>query len=214
MRKFETIHSIAVPWLLPNIDTDAISPMKRLILNPDELHIYSFEPYRFVDGDGDAGVLNMDFPLNQARYQGAKILIVGENFGCGSSRETAAEAIAKCGYQCIIAPSLGGIFAKNCYQQALLPLVLPIEKVRRLAAQAEEGGVFEVSLLEKRVVAPDGEAYCFDIADDSREALLLGMDTVTRTLCRQEQIAAFFAADRTKRPWLYQSQAAQTARIR
>lgn len=203
MRKFETIRSVAAVWLMPNVDTDTISPMKRLILNPDQLDTYSFEPYRFQGGNGDAGILDMTFPLNQPQVQGAQILIAGENFGCGSSRETAAEAIAKCGFRCVITPSLGGIFMKNCYQQGLLPLTLPMELVKELAAQAEDGGVFEVSLLEKRILAPNGTAYPFRIEDDRREALLQGWDSVARTLRGRANIEAFFESDRDRRPWLY-----------
>ena len=203
MRKFETIHSIAVPWLLPNVDTDTISPMKRLILNMDELDVYSFEPYRFIDGDGDAGQLNMDFPLNQERYKGAKVLIVGENFGCGSSRETAPEAIAKCGYECIISSSFGGIFTKNCYQQALLPLVFPKEMVEDWAKQAEEGDPFTVDLEKCIVVSPDGKTHSFTIEDARREALLLGLDEVARTLKKSDKIDRFFEQDKQQRPWLY-----------
>jgi len=203
MRKFETIHSIAVPWLLPNVDTDTISPMKRLILNMDELDVYSFEPYRFIDGDGDAGQLNMEFPLNQERYKGAKILIVGENFGCGSSRETAPEAIAKCGYECIISSSFGGIFTKNCYQQALLPLVFPKEMVEDWAKQAEEGAPFTVDLEKCIVVSPDGKTHSFTIEDARREALLLGLDEVARTLKKSDKIDRFFEQDKQQRPWLY-----------
>lgn len=203
MRKFETIRSVAAVWLMPNVDTDTISPMKRLILNPDQLDVYSFEPYRFQGGNGDAGVLDMTFPLNQPQAQGAQILIAGENFGCGSSRETAAEAIAKCGFRCVIAPSLGGIFMKNCYQQGLLPLVLPMELVKDFAAQAEDGGIFEISLQEQCILAPDGAAHPFHVEDDRREALLQGWDSVARTLLNQAQIKAYFEADKIKRPWLY-----------
>jgi 3-isopropylmalate/(R)-2-methylmalate dehydratase small subunit len=202
MEKFQTIRSIAVPWLMPNVDTDTISPMKRLILNMDQLDVYSFEPYRFVDGDGDAGVLNPDFPLNQPRFQGARILIAGENFGCGSSRETAPEAIAKCGYRCIISSGFGGIFTKNCYQQGILPIVFPGELVATLADQAEAGGIFQVDLENREVTAPDGAVHPFAIEDARREALLQGLDEVRRTLLRREAIDAFWAADRHRRPWL------------
>ena len=202
MEKFQTIRSIAVPWLMPNVDTDTISPMKRLILNMDELDVYSFEPYRFRNGDGDAGELDPDFPLNQPRYRGAKILIAGENFGCGSSRETAPEAIRKCGYRCVIAVSFGGIFTKNCYQQGLLPITFPKELVLSMARQAEEGGEFVVDLEGREVTSPDGKVHPFTIDETRREALLQGLDEVRRTLLREEEIRAFWAADRLRRPWL------------
>jgi len=204
MRKFETFRGVAVAWLLPNIDTDTISPMKRLILNPDELDVYSFEPYRFVGGDGDSGLLDPEFPLNQQTYRNAKILIAGENFGCGSSRETAPEAIAKCGFRCIISSSFGGIFTKNCYQQGLLPLVFPKEMVLSFAEQSKDKGIFEVNLIKQCVVSPDGITHFFEIEESRRDMLLNGFDPVQRTLNGSAaSFEQFLKRDRTARPWLY-----------
>jgi 3-isopropylmalate/(R)-2-methylmalate dehydratase small subunit len=204
MRKFETFHSGAVAWLLPNIDTDTISPMKRLILNPDELDVYSFEPYRFVGGDGDSGLLDPEFPLNQKAYRDAKILIVGENFGCGSSRETAPEAIAKCGFRCIVSSSFGGIFTKNCYQQGLLPVLFPKELVLSFAKQSKEGGMFAVNLMKQCVVSPDGIAYRFEMEESRRDMLPNGLDPMQRTLKGSAvYYEHFLKRDRAARPWLY-----------
>ena len=203
MRKFETVVSKAVAWLMPNIDTDAIAPMKRLILNTDELGVYSFEPYRFVNGDGDAFVLNMDFPLNKPENRDARILIAGDNFGCGSSRETAVQAIDKCGYRVIIASSFGGIFVKNCFMQGLLPICLDRETVEDLARQAEEGGVFTVDLNAQKLTAPRGEEIPFEIEKSRKEVLLGGLDEVRRTLNGSERYEAYLYRDRQLRPWLY-----------
>ena len=203
MRKFETVVSGAVAWLMPNVDTDAIAPMKRLILNTDELGKYSFEPYRFVNGDGDSFVLNMDFPLNDPKYSGVQILIAGENFGCGSSRETAVQAIDKCGYRVIIASSFGGIFVKNCFMQGLLPIQLEKDLVVELAKQAEAGGEFTVDLVSKEITAPDGSKIPFDIEDSRREVLLGGLDEVKRILDRSDIYEEYIRNDKKIRPWLY-----------
>ena len=203
MRKFETVVSKAVAWLLPNIDTDAIAPMKRLILNTDELGIYSFEPYRFVNGDGDAFVLNKDFPLNKPENRGAQILIAGDNFGCGSSRETAVQAIDKCGYRVVIASSFGGIFVKNCFMQGLLPIQLEKSTVEELARQSLGGGLFTVDLVNTTLTAPSGESIPFEIEDSRREVLLGGLDEVRLTLNGSEKYEAYLDRDRELRPWLY-----------
>lgn len=204
MRKFQTIHSTAIPWLMPNVDTDTITPMRRLILNMDELDRYSFEPYRFKDGNGDLGILDMDFPLNQKRYEGAQILIVGENFGCGSSRETAAEAIAKCGYYCVMGVSLAGIFTKNCYQMGILPLVLPKETIQDFARQAEALGTFTVDLEEGYLESPEGQRIAFQVDHDRREMLLQGTDEVGYMLSHPQSYERFLEQDRKARPWLYE----------
>lgn len=203
MRKFETVVSKAVAWLMPNIDTDAIAPMKRLILNTDELGVYSFEPYRFVNGDGDAFVLNMDFPLNKPENRAAKILIAGDNFGCGSSRETAVQAIDKCGYRVVIASSFGGIFVKNCFMQGLLPIQLGKSTVEDLARQSLGGGLFTVNLMNTELTAPDGEKIPFEIEESRREVLLGGLDEVLLTLNRSDKYEAYLEKDKMLRPWLY-----------
>ena len=188
---------------MPNIDTDAIAPMKRLILNTDELGVYSFEPYRFVNGDGDAFVLNMDFPLNKPENRAAKILIAGDNFGCGSSRETAVQAIDKCGYRVVIASSFGGIFVKNCFMQGLLPIQLGKSTVEDLARQSLGGGLFTVNLMNTELTAPDGEKIPFEIEESRREVLLGGLDEVLLTLNRSDKYEAYLEKDKMLRPWLY-----------
>ena len=203
MRKFQEIYSAAVPWLMPNVDTDIITPMRRLILNSNQLDKYSFEPFRFINGDGDSGVKNPDFPLNQEKYRGAEIMIVGENFGCGSSRETAPEAISRCGIHCLLGSSFGGIFYKNCFQQGVLPLIFPREQIIRYAELAETGGRFRVSLQNEYVQLPTGEKVAFSIESFRKTALLEGLDEVDTTLRSEKQIRAYFEQDRALRPWLY-----------
>lgn len=203
MEKLTILKGKAVPWLLKNVDTDTITPMKRLLINMDELEKYSFEPYRFLDGDGDKGKLNKDFPLNQEKYKGARIMITGANFGCGSSRETAPEAIRRCGIRCLIGSSFGGIFQKNCFQQGILPIIFPENIVKRLAEEAGTQGEFLVDLEKQKVVAPDMQEYEFQIEKSRKESLLCGMDDVDKTLQKKEKILHFFERDVGVRPWLY-----------
>lgn len=203
MEKFTILISKAVPWLMPNVDTDTITPMKRILLNMDDLERYAFEPYRFIDGDGDAGRMNPKFPLNMEQYQGAKIMITGENFGCGSSRETAPEAIRRCGIRCLIGSSFGGIFRKNCFQQGILPILLKKQEVDFLAKQAETRRKFTVNLCDKYIIAPSGKKYCFEIESERYYTMLNGWDDVDITLKKKEKIERFFQMDKERRVWLY-----------
>lgn len=207
MEKFTELKSTAAPWLVPDVNTDIITPMKRVLLNMEELEKYCFEPYRFVDGDGDKGVPDMNFPLNQERYKGAKIMLTGENFGCGSSRETAPEAIRRCGIKCLIGSSFGGIFWKNCFQQGILPIILEKQEVESLASQAGEGKIFVINLASKMICAPDGARYMFDLEENRYDALLNGWDDVDLTLKKIKQIQEFFRKDAEKRFWLYETAA-------
>ncbi|HWR06566.1 3-isopropylmalate dehydratase small subunit [Sporomusa sp.] len=200
MEKFSVLKSIAVPWLMPNVDTDIITPMRRMLMNPNELDKYSFEAYRFVDGNGDKGELSLEFPLNQEGCKKAKIMIVGENFGGGSSRETAPMAIAKLGVRCLIGSSFGGIFFKNCFQQGILPIVLPKGKVIELASQK---GEFEIDLPQKVIRTPLGEVIAFEVENLRLMSLSEGLDDVGMTQKKTALIEKFFKKDRAKRKWLY-----------
>jgi 3-isopropylmalate/(R)-2-methylmalate dehydratase small subunit len=200
MKKFLDVKGPAAVWLVPNIDTDVITPMKRMLANSNELDKYAFESFRFIGGNGDTGQANPDFPLNRPENAGANILILGENFGCGSSRETAAQAISKMGYQCLIAASYGGIFQKNCFQQGILPITLPKDTVEKMAAQAGRGS-FEIDLNHEEILCPDGERIPFAIKAMRKTSLLEGLDDVGMTLKKRDRIDAFFSVDKTNRPW-------------
>ena len=148
MEKFTRITSVAAPLMQANIDTDTIIPMSRYVTAEiDTLHQFAFEPLRF-NADGSE---NPNFVLNRRAFRGARILIVGPNFGCGSSRETAVWAIAGLGIRCIIAPGFGSIFYANCFQSGLLPVVLSLVTVEAFAvalsnAQARS---FDQSIIRK-----------------------------------------------------------------
>lgn len=202
MKKFGVVKSKAAAWLQPNVDTDIITPMKRILKNLDQLSRFAFEPLRFVNGDGDAGVLDPLFVLNKPEYKDVEIMIVGENFGSGSSRETAPEAIAGLGIQCLIGISFGGIFFKNCFQQGILPIVLPKGKIEELSQQTLEGQ-FAVNLHKKEITTPRGESIHFDVEPLRQKALIEGLDDVAITLKSKKLIASYQQKDRDNRPWVY-----------
>ena len=203
MKKLTILSGTAVPWLMPNVDTDIITPMKRILSAPTKLERYAFEPYRFLGGDADAGALDPEFPLNKSEYKNAEILIVGENFGGGSSRETAPKAISKMGFRCIIGSSFGGIFFKNCFQVGILPITLTKERVEYLAKEAEEGVVFSIDLEQQTLFVSQDELIHFDVEPLRKTMLLEGLDDVGMTLKEKDNILEFFKKDELKRTWLY-----------
>ncbi len=196
MEKFSALSSLAAPFPQKNVDTDLIIRIERCTGTPkEELGQYAFEAARFLPGGGD----NPDFVLNQPRYRGAKILVCGEFFGTGSSREMAVWAIAGLGIRCLIAPSFGQIFHGNCFQNGLLPIVLSSSLVNDLMKQAEAGRPFEIDL-EKQTV---NGLHRFEVSPRRRTMLLEGLDELGLTLAMEPKIAAFEAADRQRRPWIY-----------
>src|SRR5688572_14066166 len=152
-----------------------------------EIGKYAFEMARYLPG----GAENPDFVLNQPRYRGAQILVCGEFFGTGSSREMAVWALAGMGFRCLIAPSYGQIFYGNCFQNGLLPIVLAPSLVDELMREAEEGRQFEIDL-EKQTI--NGRVP-FDISARRKKMLLEGLDELGLTLALEPKIAAFEAAD-------------------
>jgi len=198
MNKFQTLTAVAAPYLQKNIDTDLIIRIERCTGTPkEELGKYAFEMVRFLPG----GAENPAFVLNQPRYRGAQILLGGEFFGTGSSREVAVWALASLGVRCVIAPSFGQIFFNNCFQNGLLAIVLPEAAVAALAkdAAAPDAKPFTVDL-EKQTI---NNTVHFDVAPRNRKMLLEGLDEIGLTLAMEPKIAAFQAADRERRPWIY-----------
>ncbi len=204
MEKLNKITSVAAPLMLSNIDTDIIAPMKRILFNGDEIGKYAFEPIRFVNGDGDAQIPDPGFVLNQEPYAGAKILLCGENFGCGSSRENAPEGIADMGIRCVIGTSFGGIFFKNCVNQGILSIRLSREQVDRILEFSRQGQAITVDLEQKEILLPEGTAIPFEIPESQRNLLMEGLDNVGLTLKKSNRIRAFEEADRKARPWVYE----------
>jgi len=194
--KFQTLSAVAAPFPRKNVDTDFIIRVERCTKTPwDKLGDYAFEMARFLP-DGSE---NPEFVLNQPRYRGAKILVCGEFFGTGSSREMAVWAIAGMGIRCLIAPSFGQIFYGNCFQNGLLPIVLASSEVEDLMREAGKGSQFEINL-EKQLI--NGKVP-FDVSPRRKKMLLEGLDELGLTLSLEPKIAAFEKADRAKRPWIY-----------
>jgi 3-isopropylmalate/(R)-2-methylmalate dehydratase small subunit len=198
MDSFTTVEGRAVPLVVPDIDTDVITPIKRVMEGGDALTRYAFEPLRYtVDGELDPAC-----PLNQEVYREAPILLTGANFACGSSRETAVWALRGLGIRCIIAPSFGQIFFDSCFENGMLPIELAQAELDALAAEAPEGDV-RVDLDCCEITTPGGRRIPFAVHPLQREALLTGRDSIELTLARAEAIVAFQQRDRALRPWVY-----------
>ncbi len=202
MEQFTVLTGMAAPLMRANIDTDTVIRIERLSnTEPADTAQWLFESLRF----DPAGRERPDFVLNQPQFRDAPILLAGENFGCGSSREGAVWALKYSGIRCVIAPSFGDIFANNCYQNFVLPVALPADQVERLAAECAGGNArVVVDLRRKVVVSPHGEEMPFEIEGIRRDALLEGLDEIGLTLKHAAAITAFQARDRQARPWVWQ----------
>jgi 3-isopropylmalate/(R)-2-methylmalate dehydratase small subunit len=169
--------------------------------------LWAFEVERFSADGSD----NPDFVLNREPFRGARILVAGENFGCGSSREMAVWAIAGMGIRCVIAPSFGEIFFGNCFQNGLLPIRLASRTVEllldRLAAtpaDAPDRASLSVDLQTCQIHTPWGNTIGFEVEPLRRQMLLEGLDPIGMTLRHAAQIEAYQSADKTRRPWIHQ----------
>jgi 3-isopropylmalate/(R)-2-methylmalate dehydratase small subunit len=204
MDKFTKVTGVAAPLMRQNVDTDLIIRIERLVNNTgrDGLGPYCFEQIRFRP-DGSE---NPDCVFNEAPYRNAPIILSAENFGCGSSREGAVWALKGMGIKAVIAPYFGDIFHNNCFQNGLLPVMLPIEEVERLAdeTRASPGNArVTVDLENSVVVSPTGRTIPFKIDPRRQHAMLNGLDDVAQTLTHKEAIAAWQKNDQTARPWIW-----------
>ncbi len=203
MEKFTTLNAIAAWYPRDNVDTDLIIRVERCAkVEKAGLGPYAFEMARFLPDGSD----NPAFPLNHEPFRRAQILVGSINFGCGSSREMAVWAIAGMGFRCVIAPSFGEIFFSNCFQNGLLPVILPNDVVQKLGARLAADPANArlcVDLGRQVVVAPDGAEHGFDIEPRRKKALLEGLDEIGLTQLHEANIAAFQQKDRLKRPWVY-----------
>jgi 3-isopropylmalate/(R)-2-methylmalate dehydratase small subunit len=200
MRAFTRLDGRAAPMPIANIDTDQIIPKQFLkTVEREGLGKGLFYDLRF----DEQGAPKEEFVLNGTAFQGANMLIAGENFGCGSSREHAPWALLDFRISCVIPPSFADIFYENCFQNGLLPVVLPDEEVRRLSAEAKGGNhMFSVDLEAQTVTGPSGETFRFDIDAGRKEKLLKGLDAIGETLEHREDIGEFEQHRRLSRPWL------------
>ncbi len=205
MEKFTQLTAIAAPIMRINIDTDVIIPsreMKRV--SKEGLSDGMFANWRYTEPGGREE--DPEFILNQEPYRQAKILLSGDNFGCGSSREHAVWALAEWGIKAIITPGFGNIFYGNCIRNGILPIILDNETVEDLATQVTSDPVsrrISIDLETQTVTAPDATVHRFEIAPADREMLLEGLDAIAVTMRRADEISAFQAEDRLQRPWIY-----------
>ncbi|MFO1080492.1 MAG: 3-isopropylmalate dehydratase small subunit [Reyranellaceae bacterium] len=204
MEKFTKVTGVAAPLMRQNVDTDLIIRIERLVSNTGRVGLgpYAFEQLRLrPDGSEDP-----DCVLNQAPYREAPILLATDNFGCGSSREGAVWALAGRGVRAVIAPSYGDIFFNNCFQNGILPVVLPIHEVEALAdeTRASPGNArVTIDLESCTVVSPTGRTIPFQIDARRQQALLQGLDDIAQTMTRQAEIETWQASDRAARPWVW-----------
>jgi 3-isopropylmalate dehydratase small subunit len=200
MTPFTHLDGRAAPLAIANIDTDQIIPKQFLkTIEREGLAKGLFYDLRF-DGEGRP---KPDFVLNQPAYAGTSILIVGDNFGCGSSREHAPWALLDFGVRCVIAPSFADIFFNNCFENGLLPVALPEDQVKALMEEAKGGNhMVSVDLETQTVTSPSGRQFSFAIDPGRKEKLLKGLDAVGETLEHAGDITAFEERRRTLRPWL------------
>jgi 3-isopropylmalate/(R)-2-methylmalate dehydratase small subunit len=200
MRKFTTLASHAAPLPVANIDTDQIIP-KQFLATVERTGL---SRGLFFDMRFDAnGVPKPDFVLNKAAYAGAKILIAGQNFGCGSSREHAPWALQDFGIDCIISSSFADIFFNNCFKNGVLPLVLPQDIVDQLMEQANgQNARFEIDLEAQTLTAPDGKTHRFEIDAGRKKSMMLGLDDIGETLMQEGQINDYEHKRRLMTPWL------------
>jgi 3-isopropylmalate dehydrogenase len=202
MQPFIRHTGIAAPLPRENLDTDTVIRIDRLIEHRrGELGPFCFEALRYRADGTEAP----DFPMNQPRYRGATILVAGDNFGCGSSREAAVWSLMDYGLRCIIAPSFGDIFMANAFQNGLLPIRLPPAIVAEVAAElaAADRPDMSVDLSAQSIVTPTGRRIAFEIDAERRDALLQGLDEIGMTLKDAAMIDRFQARDRAERPWVY-----------
>jgi 3-isopropylmalate/(R)-2-methylmalate dehydratase small subunit len=202
MQKFTTLTGVAAPLNMINVDTDMVIPKQFLTtIKRSGLGKGLFFEMRF----DSSGKENPDFVLNKKPYRKAKILIAGDNFGCGSSREHAPWALLDFGIRCVIAPSFADIFYNNCFKNGILPLILPKKDVMKLMAAAEKGAnaTFTVDLAGQTVAGPDGERIKFDIDSFKKHCLLNGLDDIGLTLQHGKKIESFEDKQRASQPWLY-----------
>jgi len=200
MDKFETFSGIAAPLPLVYIDTDMIIPKQFLkTIKRSGLGVHAFDEMRYDDDGNEIP----DFVLNQAAYREASILIAGDNFGCGSSREHAPWALSDFGIKVVVSTSFADIFFNNCFKNGMLPIVLPQEQVDLLMKDAEKGANarVEVDLEDQTITSSDGDIIKFDIDPFRKHCLLNGLDDIGLTLEKAASIDSFEAKTGAERPW-------------
>ncbi|MDA8740284.1 3-isopropylmalate dehydratase small subunit [Rhodobacteraceae bacterium] len=201
MDKFEKLSGVAAPMPLINIDTDMIIPKVFLkTIKRSGLGVNLFDEMRYNDDRAEVP----DFVLNKAQYRNAEILVAGDNFGCGSSREHAPWAIKDFGIRCVISTSFADIFFNNCFKNGILPIILPKEQVDALMKDAKKGSNarIEIDLEDQTVTSSDGEVYSFEVDSFKKHCLLNGLDDIGLTMEKVGSIDNYELKLSSERPWV------------
>lgn len=206
MEKFTTLSATAAPLRMINVDTDIIIPKQFLrTIKRSGLGVSAFNDIRY----NEDGSEKPDFVLNKEPYRKAQILITGENFGCGSSREHAPWALADFGFRAVIAPSFADIFYNNAFKNGMLLIQLPQEQIDRLMDEADENPDAPITIdLEKQTVTRGNKfSFPFDVDPFRKHCLLNGLDDIGLTKQKESNIATFETAMRDTKPWLFRDKA-------
>ena len=201
MEKFDKLSGIAAPMPLVNIDTDMIIPKVFLkTIKRSGLGVNLFDEMRY-DRQGNE---IPDFVLNQPQYRDAQILVAGDNFGCGSSREHAPWALLDFGIRCVISTSFADIFYNNCFKNGILPIVVSPENHAKLMDDAERGAnaVISIDLESQTITGPDGGSVAFEVDAHKKHCLMNGLDDIGLTMEKAASIDAFEAEASAARPWV------------
>ncbi|OSP54457.1 3-isopropylmalate dehydratase small subunit [Pseudoruegeria sp. SK021] len=201
MEKFTSLTGIAAPMPMINIDTDMIIPKQFLkTIKRSGLGVNLFDEMRYDDDRNEIA----EFVLNKPAYRNAEILVAGDNFGCGSSREHAPWALLDFGIRVVVATSFADIFYNNCFKNGILPIVLPQEDVDKLMDDAQRGSnaVVTVDLESQTITGPDGGCIAFEVDAFRKHCLLNGLDDIGLSLEKSAQIDAFEVAAAQARPWV------------
>jgi 3-isopropylmalate/(R)-2-methylmalate dehydratase small subunit len=201
MEKFTVLEGVAAPLRVVNVDTDMIIPKQYLkTIKRTGLGTGLFSEKRYKD-DGSE---NPDFVLNKPAYRNAKILVAGDNFGCGSSREHAPWALADFGIRCVISTSFGDIFYNNSFKNGLLPIRVSPEELEKLFEDADRGAnaTLTIDLEKQEIRGPDGGVIKFEIDAFRKHCMLNGLDDIGLTMAKKDNIGSYESKAKTERPWL------------
>ncbi|HZD26414.1 MAG TPA: 3-isopropylmalate dehydratase small subunit [Alphaproteobacteria bacterium] len=202
MEKFTTLTGVAAPMRAINVDTDKIIPKQFLkTIKREGLGRYLFNDLRFERD----GAEKPDFVLNQPAYRNAKVLVAGDNFGCGSSREHAPWALLDFGIRCVISTSFADIFYNNCFKNGILPIKVTPEQLEQLFDDAERGAnaTLTIDLEAQEIHGPDGGMVKFEIDPFRKHCLLNGLDDIGLTMQKAGKIDGYEEKQRAAQPWLY-----------
>ena len=201
MEKFEKFSGIAAPMPLVNIDTDMIIPKQFLkTIKRSGLGVNAFAEMRYKSDGSEVE----DFVLNKPAYRASSILVVGDNFGCGSSREHAPWALSDFGIKVVVSTSFADIFFNNCFKNGMLPIILPAEQVEILMNDSEKGSNarVEVDLEAQTITSSDGDVFSFEVDPFKKHCLLNGLDDIGLTMEKSSSIDAFEKKLKIEQPWL------------